>query len=295
MRIFVTGATGFVGTAVVRELRGAGHSVLGMARSDAGAAALAAQGVDVHRGELTDLDSLVAGAKACDGVAHLAFIHDFSRFMENIEIDRRAVEAMLDALEGSGRPFVLTSGIGMLAPGRLSTEDDEAAPQGRGLAEHLVKAAAGRGVRTSIVRLPPITHDVGDGGFLGPLIQAARSSGVSAYVGDGANRWTAGHRADAAAIYRLALEKGEPGGVYHAVAEEGLPTRRIAEAIGEGLGVAAVSVTPDQAVERLGFVGGFFALDLPASSALTRERLGWRPTHPGLLADIAAGFARALV
>lgn len=295
MRIFVTGATGFVGTAVVRELKGAGHSVLGMARSDAGAAALAAQGVDVHRGELTDLDSLVAGAKACDGVAHLAFIHDFSRFMENIEIDRRAVEAMLDALQGSGRPFVLTSGIAMIAPGSVATEDDAAPDQGRGATEHLVRAAADRGVRTSVVRLPPITHDVGDGGFLGRLIQIARERSVSAYVGEGGSRWPAGHRADAARIYRLALEKGEAGAVYQAVAEEGLPTRDIAAAIGEALGLPIASVPAEQAAEHFGFLGGFMALDLPASSALTRERLGWRPTHAGLLADIAAGFARATV
>lgn len=289
MRIFVTGATGFVGSAVVGELQAAGHTVLGLARNEAGAQALAARGVEVHRGELTDLDSLVAGAKACDGVAHLAFIHDFSRFMENIEIDRRAVEAMLGVLEGSGRPFVLTSGIGMLAPGRLSTEDDEAPNSGRGAAEHLVRAAAGRGVRTSIVRLPPITHDVGDGGFLGRLLQIAGERGVSGYVGDGASRWTAGHRADAAKIYRLALEAGEAGGVYHAVAEEGLATRDIAEAIGRALDMPTASIPAEQAAEHFGFLGGFLALDLPASSALTRARLGWRPTHAGLMQDIAAG------
>jgi nucleoside-diphosphate-sugar epimerase len=286
MRVFVTGATGFVGTAVVGELLDAGHQVLGAARSDEGMKALASRGVEAHRGDLTDPASFVSGAVACDATVHLAFIHDFSRFAENIEIEQRCVEAMLGALEGSGKPFIATSGTALLAAGKVATEDDPAAPQGRGLTETMVREAAARGVRTAVIRLPPITHEAGDGGFLPPLVDIARAKGVAAYVGDGANRWPAGNRADAARLYRLALEKGEPGAAYHAIGDEGVPTRDIATAIGKRLGLPTASLAPDQAAEHFGFLGMFATLDIRGSSRLTQQRLGWRPTHAGLIEDI---------
>ena len=286
MRVFLTGATGFIGTAVAAELIGAGHQVLGVARTDAQMKTLAERGVEPHRGDLTDPASFVAGVKACDGVVHLAFIHDFSRFGENMEIEKATVMAMLDALEGSGKPFVATSGTALLAPGRLATEADAPARQGRGETEALVREAAARGVRSSVIRLPPITHEAGDGGFLPPLAAIARDKGVAGYVGDGANRWPAGNRADAAQLYRLALEKGEPGGVYHAVGDEGVPTRQIAAAIGKRLGLPTASISADEVGAHFGFFAMFIGLDIAASSRLTQERLGWRPTHAGLIEDI---------
>jgi len=289
MRVFLTGATGFVGTAVARELRGAEHSVLGLARNDAAAAALAAEGVDAHRGELTDLESLAAGARACDGVIHCAFIHDFSRFMENMEIDRRAVEAMIDALAGSAKPFILTSGIAMVAPGRVATEADPPTDFGRGATETFAREAASRGVRTIVMRLPPSVHGNGDHGFVPRLIGIARDKNVSAYVGDGANRWAAGHRLDAARLYRRALEKAPAGTVLHAVGDEGVPTREIAAAIGRGLGLPVESRTTEAAPDHFGFLGTFFGMDIAASNRATQAELGWSPREPGLLADLGRG------
>jgi nucleoside-diphosphate-sugar epimerase len=286
MRVFLTGATGFIGTAVAQELIGAGHSVLGVARTEEGAATLASRGVDPHRGDLTDPDSFISGARACDAVIQCAFIHDFSRFAENIEIEKKTVAAMLDALAGSGKPFVITSGVAMLAPGRMATEEDRPARQGRGETEALVREAADRGLRTSVIRLPPITHDSGGGGFVSPLVAVAQEKRVAAYVGDGANRWPAGHRLDAARLYRLALEKGEPGAAYHAVGDEGVPAREIAGAIGGRLGLKTASVSAEDAVNHFGWLGMFAGVDMPASSQITQERLGWRPTHARLIEDI---------
>jgi nucleoside-diphosphate-sugar epimerase len=286
MRVFLTGATGFVGTAVANELIGAGHQVLGVARTDAAAKTLAEQGVEPHRGELADHKSFISGALGCDATVHCAFIHDFSRFAENIDIEQQTVAAMLDALEGSGKPFIATSGMALLAPGRVATEDDKALPQGRGATENMVREAADRGIRSAVIRLPPITHEAGDGGFLPPLVAIAQEKGVAAYIGDGANRWPAGHRADAANLYRLALEKGEPGAAYHAVGDEGVSTRELATAIGKRLGLPIISLNADQAAEHFGFLGMFAALDLPGSSQSTQRRLGWRPTHESLIEDI---------
>jgi len=289
MRVFLTGATGFIGTAVAQELIGHGHTVLGVARTDAAAKTLAARGVEPHKGDLTDHASFIAGAKACDGVIHCAFIHDFSKFMENIEIEKATTVAMLAALEGSGKPLVTTSGIAMLAPGQTATEAHDAARQGRGETEGMVRDAASRGLKTAVIRLPPITHEDSDGGFLGPLVGIAKAKGKAAYVGDGANRWPAGNRADAAVLYRLALEKGEPGAAYHAVGDEGVPARDIAGAIGKRLGLPVDSVTPEDAMAHFGWLGMFASVDMPATSRITQDKLGWKPTHTGLIEDIATG------
>ena len=288
MRVFVTGATGFIGAAVVSELLGAGHSVLGLARNEEAADKLARAGVEAHRGELTDLDALAAGARACDGVAHLAFIHDFSKFEENIEIDRRAAEAMTSALEGSGKPFVLTAGTALVAPGRVATESDVPADPntGRAATEQLVLATASRGVRASVVRLSPSVHDEGDHGFVPLLIDIARRTGIAAYVGDGGNRWPAVHRLDAAHLFRLALEKAEPGTRLHGAAEEGIPMYQIAETVGEGLGVPVRSLTPEEAPSHFDWFAGFAQLDGAASSVITRKTLGWEPKQKGLIADM---------
>ena len=276
MRVFVTGATGFIGSTVVRELIGAGHQVLGLARSDAGAKSLADAGAEVHRGDLEDLEGMRSAAATSDGVIHTAFIHDFSKFAQNCEIDRRAIEALGAALEGSGRPLVVTSGVLLLAPGRTATEDD-AQPSGGAhprVSEAAATAFVPRGVRASVVRLPQV-HDRDKQGFVTYLMALAREKGVSAYVGDGLNRWTAVHRLDAGRLYRLALENGEAGARYHAIAEEGVTVREIAEAIGRRLNVPVVSKSKEEAAGHFGWLAYFAGMDAPASSRLTQERVGF--------------------
>jgi nucleoside-diphosphate-sugar epimerase len=292
MRVFVTGATGFIGTAVVRELLAAGHQVLALARSDAAADSLARAGVGVHRGELSDTDSLAAGARACDGVIHTAFIHDFAQYEANGATDQRALDAMARALEGSDKPLVATSGTTVLAPGHVGTENDPPAPAGLGCiraVSEIVLAAAAHGVRVSVVRLPPSVHGQGDHGFVPALIDIARRSGVAAYVGDGANRWPAVHRLDAARLFRLALEKAAAGSRLHGVGEEGIAMRAIAEAIGHGLGVPVRSMGDDEAASHFGWLAPFVAIENATSSALTCKSLGWRPQETSLLADMRDG------
>jgi nucleoside-diphosphate-sugar epimerase len=290
MRVFVTGATGFIGSAVVQDLINAGHQVLGLARSDAGAKSLVAAGAEVHRGDLEDLESLRSGAAKSDGVIHTAFIHDFSRSAENCEIDRRAIEALGDALAGSNRPLIVTSGM------FASTEDDAAPSSSNApprVSEQTAVSIVARGVCASAVRVPQV-HDRDKQGVVSYMIALAREKGVSAYVGDGLNRWPAVHRLDAAPPYRLALEKGSAGTRYHVVAEEGVPVREIAEAIGRGLKIPVVAISPEKAAGHFGWLGFFAARDAPASSALTRQRLGWHPTDkPGMIADLdrASAFA----
>jgi nucleoside-diphosphate-sugar epimerase len=286
MKIFLTGATGFIGSAVVPELIKAGHRVLGLTRSDSGAQSLVAAGAEVHRGSLEDLDSLRAGAAAADGVMHTAFIHDFSKFKENCEIDRRAIEALGSALAGSDRPFIVTSGTaGVAAPGNVATEDQVVPPDLPFPRVSERTALSLKGVKASVMRLPQV-HDTIKQGLVTYIIALAREKGVSAYVGEGRNRWTAAHVSDVARLYRLALEKHEAGAKYHAVAEEGVPLRDIAETIGRGLKVPVVSLSPEKAAAHFGWLAMFAGLDLPASSAQTQQRLGWRPTGPGLIADL---------
>ncbi|MDO9417291.1 SDR family oxidoreductase [Pararhizobium sp.] len=288
MRVFVTGATGFVGSAVVQELRQAGHQVLGLARSEASAAALVAAGVEVHRGDLEDLDSLRNGASSADAVIHTGFNHDFSRFKESCVADGLAIEAMGAALEGTGKPLIVTSGTGLLTKGGIATESTEPAygPAVPRVSEQAALAFATRGVRVSIVRLPPSTHGDGDHGFVPLLIGIARNKGSAAYIGEGLNHWPAVHRFDAASLYRLVLENGTAGTRYHAVAEEGIPFRDIAAVIGRRLGLPVVSKSVEEAGEHFGWFTHFAGIDNRASSQKTCEDLGWQPTRPGLIEDL---------
>ena len=319
MRVFVTGATGFIGSALVKELINAGHQVLGLARSDAGAKSLIAAGAQVHRGYLEDLESLRSGASACDGVIHTAFFHAFShasistrlgvmfggspkgmimRFIGSaIETDRRAIEELGTALRGDNRPLVVAFATTALTPGRLGTEaeafDPKAVGGARGQSENVVQALASRGVRASVVRLPPSVHDQIKQGFVTRAFDIARKKRVSAFIGDGRNRWAAVHRLDAANLFRLALEKGVAGARYHAVAEEGIPFRDIAAAIGRRLNVPVVAKSSDEAAKHFGFLASFVAADNPVSSKRTQDQLRWRPTQNGLLADLEEARAIA--
>ena len=289
MRVFVTGATGFIGSALVPELLGAGHQVLGLARSDAAAKALVAAGAEAHRGDLEDLASLRSGAAKADGVIHAGFIHDFSRFQEVCETDRRVIEALGETLAGSNRPLLITSGTGMGSPGsgELATENhfNPHHPNPRALSEIAGNAVLEKGVNVSVIRLPQV-HDPIKQGLVTYLIALAREKGVSAYTGEGLTRWPAAHVLDVAKLYRLALEKAEKGARYHAVAEEGVSFKAIAESIAKGLNIPAVSKTLEETPAHFGWLAMFANLDMPASGALTQKKLGWQPTGPGLISDL---------
>lgn len=294
MNVFVTGATGFIGSAVVTELLGAGHQVVGLARSDASAQKLTEMGADVQRGSLDDLDSLRKGAAACDGVIHTAFNHDFENFAENCELDRRAIEALGGALEGSARSIVVTTGVAWIAPGRLARENDAAPPNSPTYpraSEAAALALSARGVRASTVRLAPLVHGEGDHhGFIPVLIGIAREKGVSAYIGDGENRWPGVHVLDAAKLFRLVLEKGSTGTSYHGIADQGMTLRELAEIIGKHLDVPVISKSADEAGEHFGWVAVFASVDAASSSAITQQQLSWKPSHAGLVADLEQGF-----
>jgi nucleoside-diphosphate-sugar epimerase len=303
MRVFVTGASGWIGSAVVPELIDAGHQVIGLARSDASADALTAAGAEMHRATLDDLDGLREATATSDGVIHLAFKHDIAfsgDFQGAADADRRAVETIGETLAGSDRPFVIASGTLGVAPGRVASEQDGhdsnpavaawgGGPQTRWATAELVLSLGSRGVRSSVVRLPPTNHGDGDNGFVAALVGIARDKGVSGYIGDGTNRWPAVHRLDSARLFRLALEQAPAGSTLHAVADEGVPIRDIAEVIGRHLNLPVLSISPEDAGEHFAWLAGFLAADSPASSALTRELLGWQPTHPGLIADLDQG------
>jgi nucleoside-diphosphate-sugar epimerase len=292
MRVFVTGATGFIGSAVAKELTGAGHSVLALARSDRAAEAAHALGAEIVHGSLEDLGSLRGGADKADAVIHCGFVHDFSKFAQNCAIDRAAILALGEVLKGSSRPLHVTSGMALQVSGRVGTEDDPAilpTPAYPRASEPTALELADQGINAAVIRLPPSVHGDGDKAFVPMLIAIAREKGVSGYVGDGRNRWSAVHRLDAAALYRLAIEKGEKGARYHAVGDEGVPVKDIATMIGKKLGLPVKSIAPDQAGAHFGFLAGFLAMDAPRSSAKTQHALGWAPKQPGLIADLEQG------
>ncbi len=293
MRVFVTGATGWVGSAVVRELLDTGHQVLALARSDEGAARVKAAGADVHRGDLNDLDSLRRGAAAADGVIHAAYDHAFTDYAAAAALDGQAIRALGEGLAGSNRPLIITEGVQRNGPGQIGTEES-VPPQGsfgwpRFASEEAAVSFVDRGVRVAVVRFPPTVHGRGDHGFASILITIARTKGVSAYPGDGFNRWAAVHRLDAAHLHCLALQSAPPGARLNGVAEEGVPVRLIAEVIGRHLGVPVVSIAPEEAAKHFGFIGNVLAQDLPASSSKTQKLLGWQPVQPGLIEDLEAG------
>jgi nucleoside-diphosphate-sugar epimerase len=303
MRVFVTGASGWIGSATVKELQGAGHHVVGLARSNASAAKLEAAGVEVLRGDLDDLDVLTSAASGSDGVIHLAFKHDLAfsgGFQEAADADRLAVETIADALEGSNKPFVLASGLLGMSPGKLLSEKDGhgidpaqagvgGGPGTRYQTAEFVLSLSSRGIRSSIVRLPPTNHGDGDNGFMATIVNIARDKGVSAYVGDGSNRWPAVHRLDSATLFRLAVESAPAGSTLHAVAEEGVPLRDVAAVIARHLHVLEVSITPEEAPGHFTWMAGFIGMDAPSSGSITQELLSWEPLHVGLLADLDEG------
>jgi nucleoside-diphosphate-sugar epimerase len=294
MRVFVTGAAGFIGTATTRELIANGHEVVGLARSDDNAEALEKLGAKVHRGSLGDLDSLRKGAREADGIIHLAFIHDFSKFAENGQIDKQAIDAMGETLAGSNKPFIVTSGTLLVAPGRLATEEDPVAPGLPRVSETAGLAFAARGVRAMAIRLPQVHGGDGKCGLVNWVLNIAQEKGVSGYIGDGGNRWSGAHRLDVARLYRLALEKGAAGASYHAVADEGVTARDIAEIIGRHLKLPVTSIAPEDAAAHFGMMAMFAGRDGAASSALTQQWLGWKPTQIGMIADISRpGYFRA--
>jgi nucleoside-diphosphate-sugar epimerase len=288
MRVFITGAAGFIGTATTKELIANGHEVLGLARSDANAEILKRLGAKVHRGSLEDLESLRKGARESDGTIHLAFIHDFSKFAENGQVDKRAIEAMGDVLVGTNKPFVVTSGTGLIAPGEVVTEKmrRDAGPLMARVSEQAGLAYASRGVRAMAIRLPQVHGEKGKAGLISLLVESARQKGAAAYVGEGKERWAAAHRLDVTRLYRLALEKGAANAIYHAVGEEGVAMRQIVEVVGRALKVPAVSIKQEQAGDYFGPLAMFAGLDMPASSAWTQKALGWTPREIGLIADI---------
>ena len=290
MRVFVTGASGFIGSAVVENLLAAGHSVVALARSDTSAKLLESLGVEVVRGSLDDLDSLKQGAANSDGVIHCAFIHDFSDYATSLKKDQLAIQTLGAALEGTNRPLVVSSGILGISNNRLATEQDASRKMPRGVADEITLSFSSKGVRSSVIRLPPTVHGKGDHAFIPSIIAIAREKGVSAYIGDGLNRWPAVHRVDVAQLYRLALEKGAAGARYHAVADEGIPFRDIAELIGKHLKVPVVSKAAEEAADHFGFVGHFVQSDCPASSKHTQQELGWQPTQISLLDDIEENY-----
>jgi nucleoside-diphosphate-sugar epimerase len=288
MRVFITGAAGFIGSVTTKELIAHGHQVVGLARSDENAAALKKLGAEVHRGSLQDLESLKTGAANADGVIHLAFIHDFSKFAENGQIDKRAIEAMGDVLAGTNKPFIVTSGTGLISPGKVTTEDMRPAASANvpRVSEQAGLAYASRGVHAMAIRLPQVHGGEGKAGLITYVLEIARKNGVAVYIGDGNDRWPSAHRLDVARLYRLALEKGAADAVYHAVAEEGVPMRQIIEVIGRALNVPVISIKKEEAGAHFGPLAMFAGLDLPASSAKTQAELGWKPTQIGLIADI---------
>jgi nucleoside-diphosphate-sugar epimerase len=288
MRVFVTGAAGFIGTETTKELIANGHQVTGLARSEENVRTLKQLGAKVHRGSLQDLESLKSGARDADGVIHLAFIHDFSKFAENGVIDKTAIEAMGDVLAGTSKPFIVTSGTGLIAPGVLITEEmrRDSSPHVPRVSEQTGLAYASRGVRAMTIRLPQVHGADGKAGLITYLVELARQKGAAAYVGEGTERWAAAHRQDVSRLYRLALEKGTTDGIYHAVGEEGVPMRQVIEVIGRALNVPIVSIKKEEAGDYYGPLAMFAGLDMPASSALTQQRLGWTPAGIGLIADI---------